>query len=127
MTGPVWLVLLLAAGLVSVVWWLIVDWRRDVRQAKAAARTAHDFFAPVGRHRDLESDDRTEPLFGEAPSKQPRQIPVQELLTRTEGEGSALRLNWRREDEQRARGADEPWTAGDFPTAVLPIVTPDAL
>jgi hypothetical protein len=131
MTGPVWLVVFLGTGLVWVVLWMFIDWRQDVRQAKTAVRTAQAAIADMGRHSADESEERTEPTFvearavlpvGDEPPKRPRCIPVHELLARVHDEGHALRLNWRREDEQRARGGDGTWTAGDFPTAVLPVI-----
>jgi hypothetical protein len=134
MTGPMWLVLVLAAGLVSVTVWLITDWRRDIKQAKTAGRTAQAAIADVGRHNVPEPEERTDPKFaealamlpiGEEPPKRSRHVPVQELLARLQDEGAALRLNWQREDEQRAKDGDGPWNAGDFPTAVLPVVQND--
>jgi hypothetical protein len=129
MTGAVWLVIFLAGGLVWVSWWLVADWRRDVQQAKAAGQAARAAIADMGRHRVPESEEPTEPKFaealallpiGEEPPRRSRRVPVQELLARLQGEGAALRLNWQREDERRAKRGDGGTDPGDFPTAVLP-------
>ncbi|MBP2323793.1 hypothetical protein JOF56_004178 [Kibdelosporangium banguiense] len=134
MSGALLLVVFLAVALVWVSWWLVADWRRDVRGAKAVGRTAQAAIAEMGRHNLPESEERTEPTFaealtllpiGEEPPRRSRHVPVQDLLARLQDEGSALRLNWRHEDEQRARRGDCGIDPGDFPTAVLPVVPSD--
>jgi hypothetical protein len=50
MSGALWLVVFLATGLLSVIWWLIADWRREIRQARAAGRVAQAVIAGAGRH-----------------------------------------------------------------------------
>jgi hypothetical protein len=132
MTGLLWLVLFLGVALVCALCWLVADRRRDIRPAKAAGRTAQAAIADMGRHNVPESEEPTDPKFAEALAmlpvgeelpKRSRRVPVQELLARLQDEGAALRLNWRREDEQRARHGDGGSDPGDFPTAVLPRIS----
>jgi hypothetical protein len=46
-SGALWLVVFLAVGPVWVTSWLIADWWRDIRQARAAARTAQAVIASM--------------------------------------------------------------------------------
>ncbi len=83
----------------------------------------------MGRHSVPASEERTDPKFaealellpvGEEPPKRARRISVDDLLTRAQKEGHAVRLNWQPEDEQRAKNGEGATNPGDFPTAVLP-------
>jgi hypothetical protein len=47
---------------------------------------------------------------------------VRELVARAEDEGSALWLNWRHDDEQRAKQGTSGVDLSEFPTAVLPVL-----
>jgi hypothetical protein len=132
MTGAVWLTALLVVCALFVVFWLLAEWRTDIRQAKTAGRAGQDFLAEMGRHNLPESEERTEPKYTEArellpvpeeAAKRPRRIPVQELLARAQEQGRALRLNWRYDDEQRTADGNGGSDPGDFPTAVLPRIT----
>jgi hypothetical protein len=133
MTGAALLGVILGLTAASVGLLALTEWLHGIRQAKTAGRAAHDFLAEIGRHNHLPaSEDRADPKFvdarellpiGEGPERRPRGIPVRELLARAEDEGYALRLNWRQEDEQRAKQGTGGSDPGDFPTAVLPVLT----
>jgi hypothetical protein len=131
MTGAVLLGVLLGLTAASVGLLALTEWLHDIRQAKTAGRAAHDFLAEMGKHNLPASDERTDPTFvearellpiGDQPASRPRGIPVHELLARAEDEGYALRLNWRQEDEDRAKQGTGGSDPGDFPTAVLPVL-----
>jgi hypothetical protein len=132
MTGAVLLVVLLALAATSVGLLAVTEWRHNIRQA--AGRTAQAVIAEMGKHSASNAEECTEPTFAEArellpvgdePAKRPRPVPVGQILERVEGAGYAIRLNWRRDDEQRARHGTGGTDPGDFPTAVLPVVSPD--
>jgi hypothetical protein len=131
MTSALWLTGLLVVCALFVVFWLLAEWRIDVRQAHGAGLATQDLLAEMGRHSLPNAEEPTEPKYANArellpvpdePAKRPRRVPVQEILARTQADGYALRLNWRYDDEQRAKHSDgiDP---GDFPTAVLPRIT----
>jgi hypothetical protein len=132
MTGQIWLVAVLAVGPVAgAVWWLVADWRRDIRQARTAGRIAQAVIADMGKHNVPAADERTDPKFaqargmlpiGDGPPRRRGSLPVRDLLARVAREGSPPRLNRRNADEQRAPGGDRMWSADDFPTAVLPAI-----
>jgi hypothetical protein len=129
MSGAVLLVVLLGLAVASVGLLAFIEWLHGVRQAKAAGRAAQAVIAEMGRHTLPASEERTDPKYREArallpigdePVKRPRPIPVDLILERVEREGYAVRLNWRRDDERRAKHGEGGSDPGDFPTAVLP-------
>jgi hypothetical protein len=131
MTGPVLLGVLLGLTAASVGLLALIEWLHGIRQTKAAVRAAQDVLAGMGRHNLPPSRQRAHPpvaraqelsSLGEQPTGRPRGIPVGELVARAEDEGSALRLNWRYDDEQRAKQGTSGVDPSEFPTAVLPVL-----
>jgi type II secretory pathway pseudopilin PulG len=116
MSGALWFVGVLAVAALSVLVSVVAEWRASVRRAKRAGRAARAFLAEMGRHNLPETGSSA----GNAVAGRPSHVSVNQLLQRVEREGYAVRLNWRRDDEQRARQGEGGSDPGDFPTAVLP-------
>jgi hypothetical protein len=135
MTGPAGLLSVVADSALSVVGWDVAEWLKDRRQVTAVTGDVHAVIAAMGRHNRDEADDRTEPFpvlqramevmdaeFSSGETEDPYRVTVAELVARIAGEGQAVRLAWKDEDERRAADTTCARKPVDFPTAVLPTI-----